>query len=82
MSTRTFTDISDFQTGAAGEPSARSGMYRAPIIQEVIETIYFKSPRDLGVVYADVYRTMPLHAVALTLTAVCSFFFVIFASQY
>ncbi|KAI0682073.1 hypothetical protein C8T65DRAFT_597643 [Cerioporus squamosus] len=46
------------------------GLYQVGIIQSIINRVYYKGPKDDGVVHDDVYRPFPLKGLALVLTAI------------
>jgi len=48
----------------------RSGVYQAPIIQKVINSMWFANKRNEGVVFDEYFRPFPKVGLALVLTAV------------
>ncbi|KAI0746149.1 hypothetical protein C8Q76DRAFT_665579 [Earliella scabrosa] len=52
------------------DPEQLDGLYEAPIIQMVVNKIYYKKPADDGIIHQDLYRHFPLAGIALALTAI------------
>ncbi|KDQ52227.1 hypothetical protein JAAARDRAFT_138972, partial [Jaapia argillacea MUCL 33604] len=53
------------------DPATRYGMYQHPIIQQLINTMWFQDPHDKGLIYHRYFkRRIPLVTIALILTAV------------
>ena len=52
----------------------RKGMYNHPIIQKAVDVMWFQNKRDEGVVLTDMFKPIPIPAIAFVLTAVCSIY--------
>ena len=50
-----------------------SDIYQAPIIQQIINRVYFKTADDDGIVLSDTYSPFPMVGLALVLAAVSVF---------
>jgi hypothetical protein len=50
--------------------ATRKGMYQHPIIQKAVNVMWFQNKRDEGIRYKDMFRPIPIAAIALVLTAV------------
>ena len=48
----------------------RKGMYNHPIIQKAVNTMWFQNKRDEGVVFTEMFKPIPVPAIAFVLTAV------------
>jgi hypothetical protein len=46
-------------------------MYQHPIIQKAVNVMWFQNKRDEGIQHMDMFKPMPIPAIALVLTAVC-----------
>lgn len=56
------------------DPTACSGIYESPVIQEIINVMWFANKRDKGVVYGSYFKSgIPIVTIALVLTVVCYF---------
>lgn len=51
--------------------SPRKGMYYHPIIQKAVNAMWFQNKRDEGVVFTEMFKPIPVPAIAFVLTAVC-----------
>lgn len=49
-------------------------MYNHLIIQKAINTMWFQNKRDEGVVFTEMFKPIPVQAIAFVLTAVCHYF--------
>ena len=45
-------------------------MYQHPIIQKAVNVMWFQNKRDEGIRYTDMFKPIPVPAIALVLTAV------------
>ncbi|KIJ50067.1 hypothetical protein M422DRAFT_160127 [Sphaerobolus stellatus SS14] len=52
--------------------NARQGAYQSPILQQIINAMWFKEPEDEGFIHATYFKPMPLKTIALIFTVVCS----------
>ena len=52
------------------ETMERKGMYQHPIIQKAVNVMWFQNKRDEGIRYKDMFKPIPIPAIALVLTAV------------
>ncbi|KAI0714707.1 hypothetical protein C8Q76DRAFT_618970 [Earliella scabrosa] len=50
--------------------SRPDGLYEHPIIQSLVNRVYYKHPTDDGIIHQDHYNIFPLAGIALILTAV------------
>jgi hypothetical protein len=48
----------------------RKGMYNHPIIQKAVNAMWFQNKRDEGVIFTEMFKPIPVPAIALVLTAV------------
>lgn len=55
----------------AGTLEDRRGIYRHPIIQKAINSIWFVNQSDEGVLYNDYFNPISNATIALVLTMVC-----------
>ncbi|KAG6859995.1 hypothetical protein C0995_000742 [Termitomyces sp. Mi166 len=46
------------------------GIYQHPIIQKAVNRLWFKNKHDEGVIYTDMFKPLPIPAIALVLTAI------------
>lgn len=46
-------------------------MYYHPIIQKAVNAMWFQNKHDEGVIFADMFKPIPILAIAFVLTAVC-----------
>lgn len=60
----------------------RKGIYKHPIIQKAVNVMWFKNKRDEGIVYPDLFNPIPVHSIALILTAVSNPWFTLLFSFY
>lgn len=67
-----FTHL-DIRCQVLSDPDGkRKGIYNHPIIQKAVNAMWFKNKRDEGIVYPDLFSPIPIHCIALILTAVSS----------
>ena len=52
----------------------RKGMYNHPIIQKAVNAMWFQNKRDEGVHFTDMFKPIPVQAIAFVLTAVSHHF--------
>ena len=52
------------------EESEHKGMYQHPIIQKAINVMWFQNKWDEGIQYRDMFKPIPIAAIALVFTAV------------
>ena len=48
----------------------RKGMYYHPIIQKTVNAMWFQNKRDEGVLFTEMFKPIPVPAIAFVLTAV------------
>ena len=51
-------------------------MYQHPIIQKAVNVMWFQNKRDEGIRFTDMFKPIPIAAIALVLTAVHGFKFI------
>ena len=51
-------------------------MYQHPIIQKAVNVMWFQNKRDEGIHFTDMFKPIPIAAIALVLTAVRGFKFI------
>jgi hypothetical protein len=56
------------------ENDERKGMYQHPIIQKVVNVMWFQNKHDEGPRFPEMFNPMPVQAIALVLTAVRIFY--------
>ena len=52
------------------DPEQRSGLYKNPLIQKIVNVMWFRNALDEGVSYPDHFQPLKTHTVALVLTVV------------
>ncbi|KAI5994418.1 hypothetical protein EDD15DRAFT_2112111, partial [Pisolithus albus] len=57
-------------TNFAFKEDGRRGFLKAPLIQKIVNTMWFTNKHDDGVVYHEYFRPFPYPALALVLTAI------------
>lgn len=53
-----------------GKGSERKGMYQHPIIQKAVNVMWFQNKRDEGIQFRNMFKPIPIAAIALVLTAI------------
>ena len=56
----------------AAQEDERRGFLKAPLIQKIVNTMWFANKTDEAVVFAQYFKPFPFPALALVLTAVSS----------
>jgi hypothetical protein len=51
----------------------RKGMYNHPIIQKAVNAMWFQNKRDEGILFSEMFKPIPVQAIAFVLTAVCHY---------
>ena len=67
-----FTQL-DMVSGTFRPRRQAKNIYKHPILQKAINTMWFKNKRDEGVVYPDLFSPISVPSIALILTAVSKF---------
>ena len=63
-----------YQVLSLNEDGPRKGMYNHPIIQKAVNAMWFQNKRDEGVQFTDMFKPIPVQAIAFVLTAVSRYF--------
>ncbi|KAJ7196363.1 hypothetical protein GGX14DRAFT_197174 [Mycena pura] len=63
-------DLKEELSFAYKDPVARKGLYQQPIIQKLINAMYFANRRDEGPSHPEVFSPFPLRGLALILTVI------------
>ena len=72
------SDASDMQENHE-DHTQRRGLYRNPLLQKIINVMWFQNRQDEGVVYNKYFHPMKAETIALVLTVVSAFFIIIFS---
>ncbi|KAF9545928.1 hypothetical protein CPC08DRAFT_700098 [Agrocybe pediades] len=54
------------------DPAERTGLYKHPIIQKIVNKAWFNNSRDEGIVFADLFNPISVETLALVFAAVSS----------
>ena len=63
-----------YQVLSLNEDGPRKGMYDHPIIQKAVNAMWFQKKRDEGVQFTDMFKPIPVQAIAFVLTAMSRYF--------
>ena len=66
--------VKNYQELSLNGDGPRKGMYNHPIIQKAVNAMWFQNKRDEGVQFTDMFKPIPVQAIAFVLTAVSHHF--------
>jgi hypothetical protein len=72
-----FSNVFDMQLCHENH-TLRRGLYRNPLIQKIVNVMWFRNRQDEGVTYRKYFHPMRAETVALVLTVVSFFFMSVF----